>query len=125
LFDTEALKAYSNTRQCTKDEVIIKEGEESPYSLYIIISGSVQVIKDYGHSDQSVVTVLNKGDFFGEMSLFMKKPRSATIVAAEESVLLEVTQENIHEVIRLNPQTFYSIFKTLCVRVDELKALCN
>jgi len=120
LFDMEVLKSYSTARKYNKSEVVITEGAESPYSLYIILSGSVRVIKNYGKFEQSVVGILKQGDFFGEMSLFMKKPRTATIVTAEETVILEITQKNVYEVIRSNPQMFYEILKTLCMRIDEL-----
>jgi CRP-like cAMP-binding protein len=64
--------------------------------------------------------MLEKGDFFGEMSMFMKKPRTATVVTSEETVILEITQGNVYELIKQNPQMFYDILKTLCYRLDEL-----
>jgi len=122
LFDYEVLKSYSDARKYPKNEIIISEGAESPFSLYVILSGSVRVVKEYGKFTQSVVGILEKGDFFGEMSLFMRKPRTATVITAEETVLMEITQENVYEVIRLNPQMFYGILKALCIRVDELNS---
>jgi CRP-like cAMP-binding protein len=116
----DVLKSFSTAGKYGKNEIIIHEGADNPFSLYIILSGSVRVVKNYGKFDQSVVGVLRKGEFFGEMSLFMKKPRTATVVTAEESVVLEITQENVYELIRLNPQMFYGILKALCMRVDEL-----
>ncbi|MCL2170360.1 MAG: cyclic nucleotide-binding domain-containing protein [Defluviitaleaceae bacterium] len=120
MFDVDVLKAYSNVRKYDKNEVIIYEGGQSPYSLYIILSGTVKVFKDYAKPYQTTVGSLRKGDFFGEMSLFLKKPRTATVVAAEVVTLLEISQDNVYEVIRLNPQMFYEILKALCMRVDEL-----
>jgi CRP-like cAMP-binding protein len=122
LFDLEILKLHSSTRKYPKNELVISEGAESPFSLYFILSGSVRVVKNYGQFSQSVVGVLERGDFFGEMSLFMKKPRTATVQTAEESVLMEITQENVYEVIRSNPKIFYEILKTLCERVDRLNS---
>jgi len=122
MFDVEVLKSFSNARKYSKNEVIIDEGAESPYSLYVILSGSARVVKNYGQFDQTVVAMLNRGEFFGEMSLFMKQPRTASVVTAEEAVLLEITQENVYEMIKLNPQMIYGILKTLCIRVDELNS---
>ena len=120
LFDVDVLKSYSSVRKYGKNEVIIYEGGSSPYSLYIILSGNVKVFKDYEKPYKTTVGNLKKGDFFGEMSLFLKKPRTATVVAADDVTLLEISQENVFEVIRLNPQMFYEILKALCMRVDEL-----
>ena len=122
MFEIELLKKYSTARKYAKSEVVIQEGEGSPFSLYVILSGSVRVVKGLGTFEQSVVGILNKGDFFGEMSLFTKQPRAATVITAEEAVLLEVSQDNVYELIRANPKVFYEILKTLCMRVDELNS---
>ena len=120
MFDVELLKSYSTAKKFGKNEIVIHEGDDSPYSLYIILSGAVRVVKRYGQFDQSVVGALEKGEFFGEMSLFMKKPRTATVVTSEETVILEITQGNVYEVIKQSPQMFYDILKALCYRLDEL-----
>jgi len=119
MFNIDDLKSYSIAQRYAKNKVIIKEGDAMPYSLYIVLSGTVRVVKNYGEFDQSVVAKLGPGDFFGEMSLFMKKPRTATVITAEESVILEVKQTNVYELIRSNPEMIYSILKTLCARLDE------
>jgi len=120
LINMDSLIEYSSAKKYKKGTAIIEEGAESPYSFYIILSGSVRVVKNYSKYDQTVVAVLSSGDFFGEMSLFMKKPRTATIVTAEDTVVLEITQDNVYEVMKLNPHIFCSIIETLCKRIDDL-----
>jgi len=91
-----------------------------PYSMYVVLRGSVRVVKNYGKFNQLVVANLAPGDFFGEMSLFLMKPRTATVVTAEESIILEINQSNLYEMLRESPQMLFSILKTLCKRIDEL-----
>ena len=93
-----------------------------PYSMYVILSGTVRVVKNYGEFNQTIVATLSPGDFFGEMSLFLLKPRSATVITAEECVILEINQSNVYEVMENSPQMLYTIVKTLCVRVDALNS---
>lgn len=120
MFDINMLRGLSIAQRHPANTVIINEGDDMPYSLYVVLSGAVRVIKSYGTFEQSVVAKLKAGDFFGEMSLFMRTPRSATVVTAEESVILEIEQTNVYELIRSNPEMIYGILKTLCTRIDEL-----
>ncbi|MCL2357168.1 MAG: cyclic nucleotide-binding domain-containing protein [Defluviitaleaceae bacterium] len=119
-FDIQTLKGLSIAKKYPANTVIVTEGEESPYNLYIVLSGTLRVVKNYDSHHPNVVAKLGPGEVFGEMSLFLKKPRTATVVTAEETVVLEVQQSDVYELIRSNPEMIYGILKTLCVRVDEL-----
>ena len=68
-------------------EIILKEGEPGN-TAYIIHQGSVEVTKKLLGKDQALGT-LQKGDFFGEISLITAVPRTATVKALEEVQLLE------------------------------------
>lgn len=118
--DLSKLVELSTAKRLGKGAVIIKEGATMPYSMYIVLSGSVRVVKSYGAYDQMLVATLYPGDFFGEMSLFLMKPRTATVVTIEETVVLEINQSNVYEVIQKDPQFLFSVLKTLCTRIDDL-----
>ena len=120
MIELEQLKNMSTTQTYPKNTVIISEGGGMPYSMYIVLQGNVRVIKNYSKFDQIVVANLGPGDFFGEMSLFLLKPRTATVVTAQESILLEINQNNVYDLIRESPQLLFSISRTLCSRIDEL-----
>jgi len=120
MIELSQLQNMSTTQKYPKNTVIINEGEDMPYSMYIVLQGSVRVVKNYGKFDQIVVANLSPGDFFGEMSLFLLKPRTATVVTAQESVVLEINQTNVYDLIRESPQLLFSILRTLCSRIDEL-----
>jgi len=63
---------------------------------------------------------LKKGDFFGEMSLFLLEPRAASIIAEEDVAVLEINQTNVYEIIMQNPEMTYGLLKTLCSRLGAL-----
>jgi CRP-like cAMP-binding protein len=67
-------------------ETIIEEGDEGR-GLYLVVSGRVRVLKRDG-SDMVQVAALGPGDLFGEISLLMQKPSTATVVAEQSTALL-------------------------------------
>ena len=68
---------------------IIKEGELSD-SIYLIGSGSVRVVLEVAEGSEITLSTLKKGEFFGEIAAIQLKPRSASVIAREDSVFLEI-----------------------------------
>lgn len=69
---------------------ILREGEHGD-SVFLIGSGSVQVVLRGGEGQEIPLSVLHQGELFGEMAVLERKPRSATVVARETCTLLEIT----------------------------------
>jgi CRP/FNR family transcriptional regulator, cyclic AMP receptor protein len=64
---------------------VIVSHEEAGDALFVIASGKVKVVL-YGETGREIIlSILRAGDFFGEMALLDKQPRSANVVAVEES----------------------------------------
>jgi tetratricopeptide (TPR) repeat protein len=72
-------------------------------SVYIIANGSVKVFTTMLSGERVDLAVLHSGDFFGEMSFLTGKPRTATVETAEDSLILEVTEDKLREVITQRP----------------------
>src|SRR5439155_2142751 len=84
----------SRTRRFEKGETIVREGEPGE-EMFAIVSGRVQVTK------AGVPLVeLRKGGYFGELILFDNAPRSATAVAAEETVAVAIDREGLARVLQ-------------------------
>ncbi len=85
--------------------------------MYVILSGELIVSKS------GVEIVCRKeGDYLGEMSLIGSKPRSATVMSALPTQLLEITQEQFHAQLSSSPDALMAIMKTLSDRArDNLK----
>lgn len=84
------LERTLHTRHYIKDEIIFKENEPAA-ALYIIQEGKVDIFINYG-TEPILLATLEKGMFFGELALFDETPRSATVVASKESVLVALSK---------------------------------
>ncbi len=73
-------------------ETIFEENDTGS-SLLVIISGTVRITQRANVSGEETLTVLKKGDFFGEMALLEDLPRSATAIANSDTLLLEIGSE--------------------------------
>ena len=81
----------------------IIEQHDTGKSVYIIANGSVKVYTTLLSGERVDLAVLWPGDFFGEMSFLTGKPRTATVETAEDAVILEVTEDQLREVVAQRP----------------------
>ncbi len=97
--------------------VLFREGEEGD-NMYIIQSGRVQITRRVGGQD-AVLAVLPAGEFFGEMSIINNRPRSATAMVLEDSVLLEIDGRTFEAMIRGNSEIAVRMVKKLADRLEQ------
>lgn len=102
----------------TDGEIIIRQGD-SGNCMYVIQEGKVEVLRNNNGSEVRLA-VRNEGDFFGEMALFSKEVRSATIKALGEARILTVDKRNLLASIQKDPSLAFRIIETLSGRVREL-----
>ncbi len=104
-----------------KGDFVVKEGDPGDH-MFIIVEGKVRVMLKRGKRE-IVLANLEKGNFFGEMSLFGKNPRSATVQALTDLKLLEITREDISRLSESNPKLLseftMGLCTELCQRVSE------
>ena len=90
--ELEALSDVTFTRTFSKDNVIILAEEEGD-TLFILKRGQVKVSIVSEEGREVILSLLGSGSVFGELSLLDGKPRSANVVAIEETELLMLTAE--------------------------------
>jgi CRP-like cAMP-binding protein len=97
--------------------VIFREGEEGE-EMYIIQKGKVRVSKSFAGKPH-VLSVLDKGDFFGEMALVNRIKRTATVTAIDSVELLAFDREGLLNMITKNARIGLSIIDRLCRRLQN------
>ena len=78
---------------------VILSGGEVGDSLFLISSGSVQITLGGTGGPLFPLAILQAGEIFGEMAVLERRPRSATVLAKEECLLLEVAGEEIRKLL--------------------------
>ena len=120
---TEALEKLAGgvTRHVyAHGEVIIRAGEDGA-SMFVVNEGSVEVqIADNGRP--RTVATLHEGDFFGEMALFTGEPRTANVVAAEETEVMEIGHAAMKQLFDSDPELAESLSHTIVERRTNLNA---
>ena len=114
----DALKKPPGYKKISANTVIINKGV-SDNKMYIVLSGSAKVYKDYKKPGQTTISELTQGDFFGEMSLFLNKKPTVAVVASSNMELLEITNENAHSFFAKSPGATFRIMQILCKRIDD------
>jgi small-conductance mechanosensitive channel/CRP-like cAMP-binding protein len=101
-------------------ETLIRAGDEGS-SMFVVHNGRVQVqISENGRTRP--VAVLAEGDFFGEMGLFTGEPRTADVVALDETEVLEIRHQAMRRLFETNPSLAESISWTIAERRAALDA---
>ncbi|MDR2167756.1 MAG: cyclic nucleotide-binding domain-containing protein [Clostridiales bacterium] len=119
MINVEELKGVASAKNYPRGTVIIQEGGQLPHSMYIVLKGKVRVLRNFRMYNEVNIAELGVGEFFGEMSLFLLEPRTATVVTIEESIILEIDQLNAYEIFENYPEMGYRMLRALCQRIKD------
>ena len=99
-------------------ETVIRAGDAGS-SMFVLHNGRVQIqVSENGVA--RTVAVLNEGDFFGEMGLFTGEPRTANVVALEETEVLEIGHDAMKRLFDTNPDLVEALSHIIAERRQAL-----
>lgn len=98
-------------------EAIVRKGQEGG-SMFVIIRGSVKVQLPDGDGMRTI-NQLGPNDFFGEISLLTGEPRTANVIADEETDVMQIRKSAVKPIFDANPELLNSI----SVIVEERRKL--
>jgi CRP-like cAMP-binding protein len=101
-------------------EMIIREGEMDN-CMYVVQAGQVEVVQAGEHGEQHLA-FLGPGDFFGEMAVFEREKRSASVRSAGESRVLKVDKKTLLRRIGEDPLLAVNLLQTMSHRIRDLNA---
>ena len=108
-------------REYPRNSVILFEDDPGD-SLYIVSTGQVKVVLIGEDGREVILSVLNDGDFFGEMSLIDDEPRSAHVIAMKDSRLLVLRRDDFQQQINQHPSIAVKLLRVLVQRLRRADA---
>lgn len=105
-------KAYAD------GEIIIREGDVGD-CMYVVQEGQVEVLIGSGE-DEVQLDVLDPGAFFGEMAVFERDVRSATVRALGKARVITVDKKNFMRRVHEDPTLAFRLVETMSHRVRNL-----
>jgi CRP-like cAMP-binding protein len=103
-------------RSYPKGSVILFEDDPGD-ALYVVANGQVKVVLIGEDGREVILSVLGEGTFFGEMALLDDEPRSAHVIAMEDSVVLALRREDFRARLRASPEVGIALLKELSRRL--------
>lgn len=103
-------------RDFEQGDTIVTEGDRDS-RLFVILSGSVNVVKSRGERSERLLGSLGPGDYFGEMALIDELERSATVIANEPTTVLSLDRLDLRKEIELAPDLAIDLLTLLSRRV--------
>jgi CRP/FNR family transcriptional regulator len=100
-------------------EVIICEGEEG-HCMFVIQEGEVEVLIAGDEGKEIRLGVRGEGEFFGEMAIFDRDVRSATVRALGDARVLTVDKKNFMRRVHEDPSLAFRLVETMSHRIREL-----
>ena len=107
-------KTYHDT------EIIIKQGDQGD-CMYVIQEGLVEIVLETGRGEV-LLALRGKGEFFGEMALFEREARSATVRALGEARVLTIDRKNLLRRMNEDPSVAFHLLQSLSARFRALNA---
>ena len=100
-------------------DVIIRQGDVDD-CMYVIQEGQVEIVLE-SQGQENILTILDTGDFFGEMALFDKDVRSATVRALGNTKVLTVDKKSLMRRFLEDPSLAFRLVETMSKRIRELQ----
>ncbi len=124
--DLDALGRRMTERAYKAGEVVFDKGAKGS-SMYVVLSGAVQIFLPGTGPDEPRVVLKDArtGEYFGELSLFDDKPRSASVEAVVETTLLELTREEFSDHLSKSRNAAMAILAEMAERLRETNALLS
>ena len=110
--DVERLMSLGNRQSIPSGQAVCEQGEQGR-SMFIILRGRFKVSIHRDAGDTELLSYLGPGEHFGELSMLLKEPRTATVRAVTDAEVLELDDVVFDKVIELIPKFFASLSRTL------------
>jgi CRP-like cAMP-binding protein len=118
-----AFLVYVEVVTCGFSETLFREGQPGD-SMFMILEGQMRVYTKTKGGEILFLRMLNAGDAFGEVALLNESPRSASVEAVRESVLIKMTSASLQKLVSEQPASaapfLHHLAKTVGRQLSEM-----
>lgn len=111
--DLTAIAKLAHEIELPAEHTLIRENARVAYSFFVLIEGEADVRRD-----GSLVATLGPGDFFGELALILRRPRTATVTLTAPSRLLSISAHNFHPLLMSSPAIQFKLLEAVAERLE-------
>lgn len=114
--DLQALVPVLREKRAARGSLILLQGDAGD-ALFLVAVGQVKVVLIGEDGREVILSVLGPGAFFGELALLDDEPRSAHVVAMEDTTLYQLRREDFQARLRTSPEAGIAVLRELSRRL--------
>ncbi len=111
--EAKAIQEKLHAHRLKKGETLFRQGAESGGELFVVESGTVGISMTLSDGKELEIVSFSRGDFFGEMSVFEKAPRSASCCAKSRCRLLSLHEAVLFQLMKEQPAVAMKIMNRM------------
>jgi len=115
----ELLMERSRVRTYAANTIVVSEGDEGN-SLFVVQSGALKAFLTDNAGREVTLSLLDPGDYFGELALLDEAPRSASVAAVTKSEVLQIPRSAFLALIEVHPACMQMVVRNLVGRIRTL-----
>ncbi len=120
--DIAKLARVTQERSYPKNSLIVF-ADDPGNALYVVLSGQVKIVIGAEDGREVILSIRGEGEFFGEMSLIDDEPRSAHVIAMENSKLLVLRRGDFNRCLHDMPEIATGLLRALCKRLRQADSM--
>ncbi|MGH8658286.1 MAG: Crp/Fnr family transcriptional regulator [Gammaproteobacteria bacterium] len=117
--DLAVIAAHGVKRSYLKGTIVLSEGDESD-CFYLINEGRVKVYASDDQGKEVILSLEGPREYFGELALIDRKPRSASVLTLEDTCLTVVCRSEFEKCLSEHPQLAFKMMRPLVDRIRFL-----
>lgn len=93
-------------------DAVCREGDSSDFVCFVV-RGQLNIVKRNAEGQDIILAHLRAGDSMGEMALIDQQPRSASVIAAEDSALIVLTRKGFEHLRKRSPESAVKVLENM------------
>lgn len=119
--ELERLVAQMEVVNLESGEILFREGDPGEH-MYIVVSGDLEILKAPNTDNELLLNRVPTGEYIGEMSIVTGAPRTASVRAQGDVVLLSMSRAQLLDLLHRHPQMASTMVNVLSHRLDNTNA---